>query len=53
MTALPSSIDDAQTLLSDQDYVCGRALATVVFLALKLGRPRRSPRHWPQGWGGG
>jgi len=39
MTTLPSSIDDTQTLLADQDYVCGRALATVVFLALKLGRP--------------
>ncbi len=39
MTALPSSIDDTQTLLAGQDYVCGRALATVVFLALKLGRP--------------
>ncbi len=32
-------IDDVQTLLAGQDYVCGRALATVVFLALKLGRP--------------
>ncbi len=39
MTSLPSSIDDTQTLLAGQDYVCGRALATVVFLALKLGRP--------------
>ena len=33
------SIDDVQTILAGQDYVCGRALATVVFLSLKLGRP--------------
>jgi MoxR-like ATPase len=39
MTPLPSSIDATRTLLGTQDYVCGRALATVVFLALKLGRP--------------
>lgn len=32
-------IDDVQSLLAGQDYICGRALATVVFLALKLGRP--------------
>ncbi|CUH30229.1 gas vesicle protein GvpN [Jannaschia seosinensis] len=36
---LPTSIDDVQTLLSRQDYVCGRPLATVAFLALTLGRP--------------
>ncbi len=35
----PSSIDDTQALLAGQDYVCDRALATVVFLALRLGRP--------------
>jgi len=34
-----STIDDVQTLLARQDYVCSRALATVTFLALKLGRP--------------
>jgi len=34
-----ATIDDVQALLSGQDYVCGRALATVAFLALKLGRP--------------
>jgi len=34
-----SSIDDTQALLAGQDYVCDRALATVVFLALRLGRP--------------
>ncbi|WP_419739704.1 AAA family ATPase [Ruegeria sp.] len=35
----PNSIDAVQTMLSAQGYVCGRALATVVFLSLKLGRP--------------
>ena len=39
MTDLPKSIDAAQELLSRSGYVCGRALATVVFLSLKLGRP--------------
>ncbi len=39
MTGTPSTIDDVETMLAGQDYVCGRALATVVFLALKLGRP--------------
>lgn len=34
-----SSIDAVQKMLDDQGYVCGRALGTVVFLALKLGRP--------------
>ena len=34
-----ASIDDVQTLLAAQNYVCGRPLATVAFLALKLGRP--------------
>ncbi|MEM1073846.1 MAG: MoxR family ATPase [Pseudomonadota bacterium] len=38
MTRL-ASIDETQDLLSDQGYICGRALATVVFLALRLGRP--------------
>lgn len=35
----PNSIDDTQTLLTDQGYVAGRDLSTVVFLALKMGRP--------------
>ena len=39
MTALPASIDAVETLLASQGYVASRALATVVFLALKLGRP--------------
>ena len=34
-----NSIDDVQALLGGQDYICGRPLATVVFLALRLGRP--------------
>jgi MoxR-like ATPase len=34
-----NSIDEVQSALAGQDYVCGRALATVVFLSLKLGRP--------------
>ncbi len=35
----PDSIDAVQSMLGEQGYVCGRALATVVFLSLKLGRP--------------
>jgi len=33
------SIDDVQDQLGKTGYVCDRALATVVFLSLKLGRP--------------
>jgi len=33
------TIDDTQTMLANQGYVCGRALATVVFLSHSLGRP--------------
>lgn len=39
MTDLPTSIDATQDLLSNTGYVCGRSLATVCFLSLKLGRP--------------
>lgn len=39
MSELPKSIDETQAALGDVGYVCGRALATVVFLSLKLGRP--------------
>ncbi|QIK39415.1 AAA family ATPase [Pontivivens nitratireducens] len=39
MTQLPASIDATQTMLGDVGYVAGRDLSTVVFLALKLGRP--------------
>ncbi len=35
----PGSIEDVQALLATQNYVCGRALGTVVYLALTLGRP--------------
>ncbi|KEJ89478.1 AAA 5 ATPase [Sulfitobacter donghicola DSW-25 = KCTC 12864 = JCM 14565] len=34
-----SSIDAVQEMLGDEGYVCSRALGTVVFLSLKLGRP--------------
>ena len=34
-----SSVDAVQTLLAGQSYICDRALGTVVFLSLKLGRP--------------
>ncbi len=33
------SIDAVQSMLAQERYVCGRPLATVVFLALRLGRP--------------
>ncbi|QFT92742.1 AAA domain (dynein-related subfamily) [Roseovarius sp. THAF9] len=33
------SIDDVEAMLAGQEYVCGRSLATVVFLGLRLGRP--------------
>lgn len=36
---IPASIDEVQRVLGDTGYVCGRALATVVFLSLRLGRP--------------
>jgi MoxR-like ATPase len=39
MTAIPDSIDAVETLLEGQGYVSSRALATVVFLSLRLGRP--------------
>lgn len=39
MGAVPNSIDETVTMLSTYDYVCGRDLATVIFLALKLGKP--------------
>ena len=34
-----SSIDAVQAQLAETGYVCGRDLATVVFLSLRLGRP--------------
>ncbi|GAB5462193.1 AAA family ATPase [Hoeflea alexandrii] len=36
---LPSSIDETMALLSSQDYVASKALATVLFLSLKMQRP--------------
>jgi len=36
---LPSSIDETVSLLKSGHYVADRSLATVVFLALKMGRP--------------
>ena len=39
MTKLPRSIDETIAMLEAHDYLAGRSLATVVFLALKLKRP--------------
>ena len=39
MTVLPGSIDAVEALLEGQGYVGSRALATVVFLGLRLGKP--------------
>ena len=39
MRDLPASIDATLTLLGDGNYVADRALATTLFLSLKLGRP--------------
>jgi MoxR-like ATPase len=37
--ALPQSIDETLALLTGADYVADRALATVLFLSLRMGRP--------------
>lgn len=37
--ALPQSIDAMEALLQKGDYVADRSLSTVLFLALKMGRP--------------
>ncbi|WP_448952811.1 AAA family ATPase [Labrys neptuniae] len=37
--SLPASIDETAALLAKADYVAGRDLATVLFLALRMGRP--------------
>jgi MoxR-like ATPase len=39
MAQLPTTIDQTLTLLTGAGYVADRPLATVLFLALKLGRP--------------
>ncbi|MBC7101692.1 MAG: MoxR family ATPase [Parvibaculum sp.] len=36
---LPANIDETVELLARGNYVAGRSLATVIFLALKMGRP--------------
>jgi MoxR-like ATPase len=38
-TAAPPSIDDTLALLASADYLADRSLATVLFLALRMGRP--------------
>jgi MoxR-like ATPase len=37
--ALPTSIDETLSLLAAADYLADRSLATVLFLALRMGRP--------------
>lgn len=39
MIPVPSTIEATESMLAQQGYVASRALATVVFLSLKLGRP--------------
>lgn len=39
MAHLPKSIDETETLLSGEGYVADRSLATVLYLALKMGKP--------------
>ena len=38
-SATPASIDATLDLLKGGDYIADRSLATVLYLALKLGRP--------------
>jgi len=39
MANIPASIDDTLKLLGEADYLADRSLATVLFLALRMGRP--------------
>jgi MoxR-like ATPase len=39
VTHVPQSVDATEAMLEGQGYVSSRALATVLFLSLKLGRP--------------
>ena len=39
VTPLPASIDATLALLAKADYIADRSLATVLYLALKMGRP--------------
>ena len=36
---IPSDIENTIEILADQNYICGRDLGTVVYLAIKLGKP--------------
>lgn len=38
-TSLPGSIDETLAVLTEQNYVASRALATVLFLSLRMRRP--------------
>jgi MoxR-like ATPase len=38
-TSLPASIDDTLKLLAEASYLADRSMATVLFLALRMGRP--------------
>jgi MoxR-like ATPase len=38
-SAVPTSIDETLALLASADYLADRSLATVLFLALRMGRP--------------
>src|ERR1700677_4952739 len=37
--SIPASIDETSALLASADYVGDRALATVLFLSMRMGRP--------------
>jgi MoxR-like ATPase len=39
VTALPATIDETLDLLAGENYLADRSLATVLFLALRMGRP--------------
>src|SRR6185437_6647689 len=39
MSPLPASIDETLALLGKADYIADRSLATVLYLALRMGRP--------------
>jgi MoxR-like ATPase len=39
LTPLPSSIDDTLALMAKAGYIADRSLATVLYLALRMGRP--------------
>ena len=41
----PASIDDTLKLLASADYLADRSLATVLFLALRMGRPDEAQRR--------